>query len=212
MILNENDSKEYLKAFGIDRPQYLILDKDDTRDQDIVFSSLSMDYPLVVKILGDDLAHKSDSGGVIKDVSNPEDLIHSVENMKREFPDTSLLIEEQVSHNAEFILGIKKDPLMGYFIMFGAGGILTELYQDVVFRKIPVAREDIETMLESTNISAFFKGFRGKQYDPNMLIEPMLKMSEHFEKVDRKIIVIDINPAVIKGEGLIALDAKIEII
>lgn len=172
-------------------------------------------YPLVLKIVSKDIIHKSDVGGVIVNIKSEQELEKAVEkistNVKKKAPKAridGLLIQKMVEEGLEIIIGGKTDEQFGQTIAFGLGGIFTEVFEDVSFRIVPIARNDAEDMIREIKGYKILKGYRGKSYDVGALVEILLKTSRLLEE-NQEIRELDINPVIALSKGAVAVDARI---
>ncbi|MEM4160966.1 MAG: acetate--CoA ligase family protein [Thermoplasmata archaeon] len=205
MLETEHEVKQLLERYGIKRPSYWVVDS--SWDSEII-GVLPEEKRFVVKVLDGNIKHKTEAGAVVVDVSG--DRIEPVlRELWQKFGKKPVLIEEYIPHAVEFILGVKKDENFEVVAGFGAGGFLTELYGDIVFRKLPLTREEIVKMVNSTKISAVFKGFRNLNYDYGAVIKAVMGIQELFEEKEDAIDHIEINPLIICDSEPVALDAKI---
>lgn len=175
----------------------------------------SIGYPVVLKIVSEDVLHKSDSGGVKIGINSDEDFRNAYEEMmkkvRRFHPNVKIdrvSIEEMVE-GVELLIGTNTDSQFGKMIALGIGGIFVEVYKDVSFRLIPVRKEDVEDMLSEITGRKLLDGFRGKpKVDKEELISLVLKISKLVEE-NPSIKEMDLNPVVATSEGLKAIDARI---
>lgn len=172
-------------------------------------------YPLVLKIVSNDIIHKSDVGGVIVDIKSEQELEKAVEkilaDVEKKAPKAEidgLLIQKMVEDGLEIIIGGKTDEQFGQTIAFGLGGIFTEVFEDVSFRITPITRKDAEDMIKEIKGYKILKGYRGKRYDVRALVEILLKTSRMLEE-NQEIRELDINPVIALPKGAVAVDARI---
>ncbi len=209
-ILDENEAKNLLEKYGIKRPEHVLLKHEMTENidlQDIV--ERKFDYPLVAKIVGDEVTHKTDLEAIQMGINSYDELVATIEDFRYRFPRKNILIEEHVSHEVEFILGMKKHKTFGEVLMFGGGGIFTELYEDVVFRKPPLEESEIRNMIKSTKIGEITEGYRNLQVEKRPVKDAIQNLSDLVMDKKEDIHGIDINPLVVKADDPIALDASI---
>jgi len=106
------------------------------------------------------------------------------------------------------IIGVTTDNHFGKVIMFGLGGIFTEIFEDVTFRLIPITRKDAFNMLESVKGNILLKGYRGKPpADRERLVDALLKVSKLVED-NAEIKELELNPVVVYENGLLVLDGR----
>ncbi len=207
MILNENEAKALLSKYGIVHPPGLLVTQD--REIEEIISRGRLAFPLVAKTCGNDIAHKTEVGGVVLNIMDGNELLETIKGLRQRFPENSILVEEQLDHEVEFILGIKRDPSFGLVIMFGAGGRLAELYRDVVFRKLPLDPRGAREMIGAPRIGKICGGFRNMDIDEEIFVEAVLGLSRLAMDLRDDLLELDINPAVYRYGMLVALDAKI---
>ena len=174
-------------------------------------------YPLVIKIVSQDILHKTEVGGVMVDIETEEELrtkfkelLDRVKQKKPEARIEGILIQPMAASGVETIIGIKRDPQFGPLIMFGTGGINVEVFKDVSFRICPVRELSTLHMIQEIKGYKLLKGFRGKgPADIDKIAESLQRLSQL--AVDFPCFSeIDVNPFVIyeKGKGACAIDAR----
>lgn len=201
-FLVEHEAKALLSEVGIRVPQGIEVAE---LPQDV-----SLRFPVVLKVSDPGILHKTDVGGVKLGVARA-DLKNEFESMKRKFADSKILIEEMQPAGAEFIVGVVRDPLFGQVIMLGTGGIYTEMYGDVTFRKIPITEQDAEEMLAEIKSKKFCSGFRGIKIDCRKLTGLLLSVSNLVSSGKRGIETMDLNPVIVTGNETTVVDAKISL-
>ncbi len=139
-------------------------------------ASPGFDPPYVLKVCSAEILHKTDQGGVRLGVDRSGLCLLSVSELQAKFPRSDLLVEEQVRFvGSEFIIGAFRDPSFGPALMVGAGGILTELYQDVAFRLVPCSIAEAMRMLRELKVFPVLEGFRGLSMDAGALAESVAR-------------------------------------
>ncbi|EDY35428.1 hypothetical protein ABOONEI_711 [Aciduliprofundum boonei T469] len=199
--MNEYEAKLLLKDYGIKVPEGALIN--DLREID----NLDLNYPVVAKIASEKILHKSDVGGVILNINNKEELKEKVKILMEKFS-SPVLVEEMLSGGLEVIVGVTKDPTFGHAIMFGLGGIFTEVFKDVTFRVIPISRLDAEFMLNEIKGRKILEGYRGVRVSKEAIIELLLKVSKFVEE-NADIEGMDLNPVLARENDCVVLDAKI---
>ncbi|NPD89144.1 MAG: acetate--CoA ligase family protein [Asgard group archaeon] len=172
-------------------------------------------YPVVLKIVSEDVIHKSDSGGVKVGINSEDDLKKAydemIQSVKEHYPAAKIegvSIEEMVN-GVELLIGTNTDSQFGKMIAFGIGGVFVEVYKDVSFRLIPVTKHDIEEMIDEIGGKKLLNGFRGMPaVNKEELTSLILKISKLIEE-NPIIKEIDLNPVVGTEKGLKAIDARI---
>ena len=109
----------------------------------------------------------------------------------------------------EIIIGLVQDPTFGLSIMFGIGGIFTELYKDVTFRVVPIVRNDAEQMIEEIKGKKLLEGFRNIHANKKLVIDLIMKVSKIGKEFMRHIDQMDLNPIFVYGDDYCVVDAKL---
>jgi len=172
-------------------------------------------FPIVLKIVSEDVVHKSDAGGVKIGINSNSELETAYNEMmlsiKEFYPEAQIdgvSIEEMVE-GVELLIGTNTDEQFGKMIAFGVGGIFVEVYKDISFRLIPVYEEDIKEMISEIKGNKILEGFRGMPaVNKEELISLMLRISKLIEE-NPTIKELDLNPVVATEDGLKAIDARI---
>ena len=210
--VNEKSARNILSLFGLPlhRAELAI---NFTEAKKI---AIKIGYPLAVKVVSEQVLHKSDVGGVIIDVKNETELEKAIlkieSNIHKAVPKAKIdgyLIGEMVS-GIQMIVGLKRDVQFGPAIMLGLGGIYTEVFKDVVFRVAPVGAAEAQKMLSELKIYPIIKGARGqKPLDEAALIDLIVKLSE-LSLALPEIKEIDLNPVMVlqRGKGVKIVDVR----
>lgn len=173
-------------------------------------------YPVTMKILSTDIIHKSDLGGVVLNIRNNDQLKEAFNamhnNIRRKRPDARLdgvLIQEYLPKGIELLLGSKRDPSFGPVLAFGAGGIFTEILNDVSLRIPPLSRDEIEAMIKETKVSKILAGARGTEaVNMELLINCLTSLAD-LVLANPAISEIDLNPLIAFEGRVVALDARV---
>jgi len=200
--LAENEVKELLRESGIPTTDFQVVRKFEDIDQK------KLKFPAVLKVCSPNILHKTDVGGVILDVARDE-LEHEFAKMREKFPTEQILVESHQDRRVEVIVGLINDPTFGLTVMFGLGGIYTEVYKDVTFRVVPIKREDAEEMLREIKAAPILEGFRKIKVDRDAIINILIKVSALGEKYMDKLDQMDLNPVFVKEKGAVVVDAKL---
>ena len=199
--LAENEVKMLLRESGIPTTDFQVVDAYD----DIDLKKLR--FPAVMKVCSPTILHKTDLGGVVLDVQK-EAFEEEFTRMRKRFPNESILVESMQDRRVEVIIGLIDDPTFGLTIMFGLGGIYTEVYKDVTFRIVPIKKQDAEEMLSEIKAAPILEGYRKIKVDRGALVDLLLKVSalgvKHMDKLDQ----MDLNPVFVKEKGVVVVDAK----
>lgn len=179
--------------------------------EDAVKISKKIGFPLVLKLVSPDIIHKTDMKALVLGIKNEEELVKSFNSlMKNVKPRTKIqgVLVQKMVDGEEVIVGGKEDVQFGKVLMFGLGGIFTEVFDDVSFKIIPVSQKDVEEMMDEIKGSKILKGYRGRKYDVRSLRNILMKTSRLLQN-NKKIKELDINPVMVSGKGAFAVDARI---
>ena len=199
--LAENEVKELLRASGIPTTDFQVVRRFEEIDQK------KLKFPVVMKVCSPNILHKTDVGGVVLDVTR-ESVAQEFAKMRERFPNETILVEPMQDGRVEIIIGLINDRTFGLTIMFGLGGIYTEVYKDVTFRVVPIKREDADEMLKEIKAAPILEGFRKIKVDREAIVNLLMKVSALGEKYRDRLDQMDLNPVFVKEKGLVVVDAK----
>jgi len=207
-VLTEFESKELLEEIGIVVPdQSLTSSKEET-----ISAAEKIGFPVVLKLMAEDVIHKSDTGAVKLNLKTKEEVEEAYDDLMK-IPaqaekkiSVQNMAEEPIT---ELIIGMTTDPQFGPALMFGIGGILVELLEDVSFRIAPITEYDANEMIKEIKGFPILDGYRGKpKADLEAIVKTLLKISDLVVKHE-EINEMDLNPVFIYEKGLICVDARI---
>ena len=175
------------------------------------FEEIKLKAPLALKILSKDAVHKTEVNGV-KVVMYQEALKPAFDSLMQEAQKHKLQLDgifvQEFVKGVETIAGLKKDSVFGHMILFGLGGIFTEVTADTSTRKCPITSDDAEEMIQELKSSKiFFEGFRGMKIDLEDLKKSLVKISKIPQK-HKNIEELDINPFTLAESGSFAVDVR----
>ena len=204
--LNEYDSKLILAAFGVPVCREVLASSADAA----VAEALKIGFPVVLKASGEKLAHKTEAGGVVLNVKNEEEILSEGRRLLAIPGCESLSVQEMIVGARELVCGLTRDPSFGPAVMFGLGGILTEILKDTIFRIAPLTLYDAKDMMSGIRAHAILKPFRGEEAVDTDLLAKILVAVGAIGLQYESIAEIDINPLKIRRDGKpVAVDALI---
>lgn len=211
-LLSEVETKELLKQAGVS----VIDTRLAASREEAISISQQLGFPVVLKIISLDIIHKSDAGGVKLNLETPEQVGKAYDEIlaaiKQQYPDAKIngvSVQKMARPGVEVIIGVSKDAQFGPALMFGLGGILVEILEDVSFRLIPLTRRDAREMIREIKGYPLLEGYRGQEpVDVSNLEELILKVSSFVEQ-HPEIKELDLNPVFAYGDGAIAVDARV---
>ena len=203
--LSEHESKQLLSSFGIPVTHEVI-----ARDAAEAASLASeIGFPVVLKASGASLSHKTEVGGVALNLGNEQEVRQEGERLLK-IRAEGLLVQEMVKGGREIVCGLMRDPQFGVCVMFGIGGILTEVLEDIVFRIAPLTIADSRDMIAEIRGRKIVEPFRGEAAaDLDVLCRTLVALGE-IGLQHEQVIGVDINPLKIRPNGKpVAVDALV---
>ena len=211
--LDELSGKQLLAQFGVTVPKSVIVQSGEA----VAPRLQGLQGPFVVKVMSQDILHKSDVGGVrvrMKDAAEVEAAIRDM-LARREIAKARLdgfLVEEMAPAGQELVIGALRDPQFGPLVMVGLGGIFVEVLQDVAFRICPIERIDALEMLDELKGRALLDGARGQAaVSREAIVDMLLKIGGEkglLMALGSEIAEADINPLIVSAQGAVAVDAR----
>jgi len=210
--LLETESRELLKEYNVSLPDAILANSPEKA----VEAAGKIGYPVAMKIVSPDIIHKSDAGGIKLDLNSKEEvrgafdeILKNAGNVTTRDKILGTLISPMVPKGQECIIGMIQDRQFGPVIMFGLGGIFVEVLKDVSFRVAPLAREDIDEMVEEIKGYKVLKGIRGERpKDIDAIKDILFKLSE-IAVENPEINEIDLNPVIVHEKGLSIVDSRV---
>jgi acetyl-CoA synthetase (ADP-forming) len=186
-----------------------------TNLDEVIAEVQKIGFPVVLKVSSQDIIHKSDIGGVVTGIRSVHDLKEQYEIMRQKITQkaTDAQIEgyiiEKMESGIELLVGSTLDPMFGPILAFGLGGIYVEVLKDVVFRLIPIEREDATEMLSEIKAAKILDGIRGQPpVNKKALVNLMMKTSNFIDR-HPEIEELDLNPVFATDRDVSVVDARI---
>ncbi len=204
--LSEYDSKRIIQQAGTPVTRERLA---ASRDEAVKMAR-EIGYPVVLKGCADTLTHKTELGMVRVGLGSDKDVEQAYDElMSRNVPVDGILVQEMIKGDREFVIGLTRDPQFGPCVMFGLGGIFTEVLQDVSFRVAPITEGDAEEMIDEIRTKKILGEFRGSPpVDRAVLVQSLVgigNLGVEFEEIAE----IDINPLIVRGGKPVAVDALV---
>jgi len=195
--LSEYDAKRFLLHFGVPISRETVAHSADSA----AIEAKRIGFPVVLKACGANLFHKTELGGIALNLSAAEHVRTEGERLLKIKGCEALLVQEMVIGERELVCGMTRDELFGPCVMFGLGGIFTELIEDVVFRIAPLTLDDAREMITEIRTQKITASFRGQPaIDVDLLSKILVALGQialQYEQVHQ----IDINPLKIRPDG-----------
>jgi acetate---CoA ligase (ADP-forming) subunit beta len=209
--LSEARSKELLGGFGVPfAPERVVSDADDA-----VAAAAALGLPVVVKLGGDGIAHKTERGLVRLGLGSDEQVREAAEALLAaatpEDGPVHLLVAPMLRATRELIAGLHDDPQFGMTVMLGVGGILAEAVADVAFRLVPIERVDADEMLDDLSLQSLLGPFRGEPAVDRAAVADVLLGLSAAARERPDIASADVNPLLVVEGRPVAVDALVEL-
>jgi acetate---CoA ligase (ADP-forming) subunit beta len=205
--LSEYDSKRLLSAYRIP-----VVKESIVKDWDGVKAAAeSVGYPAVLKLCAPEVVHKSEHGLIATHLRDEAELERAFNTLNEKAADIGgdFLVQEMVYGVRELVIGMIRDPQFGPCVMFGLGGIFTEILNDVSFRVAPIDRHDALEMLREIKGCRILDAVRGLEaVDRDVLGESLIALGNIGLENDA-VAEIDVNPMIVQGNRPVAVDALV---
>jgi len=210
--LLEPEAKTICKAYGLPVPEFKIA----TSASEAVKFAQILGFPVVMKIVSPDILHKTEAGGVLLNLHTRkavEDgyskLASNAKAFKRTARIVGILVECMAPTGLEIIVGGLRDDQFGPVVMFGLGGIFTEVLDDVTFGLAPIKRLDVREMIRGIRGYRALAGFRDQLPVDERAIESVIVQTSKIMNENQQIGQIDLNPVIAYSRGCSVVDARI---
>jgi len=205
--LSEYHSKRVLAAYHIPITNEIVVNSVGELDAAID----KIGYPLVLKGCSAAIAHKTEKGLIEIDLRTRQEALSAFNEIrtKMDGPEKSVLVQEMIKGQRELVVGMTRDPQFGPCVMFGLGGIFTEILRDVAFRVAPLTRRDALDLMQDIKGKKILEAVRGMEpVDREMLTDILVAVGQIGLDHD-PIQEIDINPLKIRCGKPVAVDALV---
>ncbi|MBU7013576.1 MAG: acetate--CoA ligase family protein [Theionarchaea archaeon] len=211
--LLESEAKQILRLAGFDVPAFWM----GSTKEECVRAAQRIGFPVVMKIVSEDIIHKTEVGGVRVGISSVDEVREAYTDImtraRKKYPDANvrgIIVCDMVEKGVETILGMSSDPQFGPVVMFGLGGIYVEVLKDVSFRVAPLSRRDAQEMLQEIRATPLLYGVRGGEKKDIASLEEAIYRLGLLAAGIPEIAEMDINPLMVldKQKGCKVVDAR----
>ncbi|MDW3217691.1 MAG: acetate--CoA ligase family protein [Acidimicrobiales bacterium] len=214
ITLSEAESRRVVAGHGVPVSPFVT----GTSTDEVIAAVATDDtvaYPVVAKLCGRAIAHKTERGLVRLRLGDEDALRQACDDLlaaaRPDDGDVEVLVSTMVDGNRELIAGLNDDPQFGLTIMVGVGGILAEAIRDVTFRLVPISEVDAAEMIDDLGTQRLLDEFRGEPaVDRAALIEALVALAAVGEQ-EAGVRSIDLNPLIIVEGKPVAVDALVEL-
>ena len=204
--LDEVASKAALAEFGVTIPEGAVCTASET-----VLKATAIGYPVVLKAISSELAHKSEAGAVAVGLRDADAVQVATDRMAQQFD--RFLVEAMAQPTvAELIVGVSRDQSFGLSLLIGTGGTLVELLDDTVSLLLPVSRDDIGTAIGSLKVAKIINAYRGGVAgDSDAVLDAVEAIAAYAVANNGSLLELDVNPLLVTPDSAIAVDAFIRV-
>jgi len=205
--LSEYESKIVLASYDIPVTREIIIQNDN----DVISAAHEIGYPVVMKGCSPEITHKTEKDLIRTDIRDDKEALDTFNDIMAGMNGShgAILIQEMIKGKRELVIGLIRDPQFGPCVMFGLGGIFTEILKDVSFRLAPLEKRDALEMMDEIKAHKMLDAVRGMEpVDRELLSEMLINVGKIGIENDA-IKEIDINPVIISGSRPVAVDALV---
>jgi acetyl coenzyme A synthetase (ADP forming)-like protein len=212
--LSAPEAKKLCDAYGIPVPKQGLA----TTAAEAAKIASRLGFPVAMKIVSDEILHKTEAGGVIVGVESAADarrafarIVKSAKAYQKNASIQGVQIQQMVAGGQEVMVGAVTDPSFGKLVAFGMGGVLVEVMKDITFRLAPVSNKDALSMLDAIGAAEILRGVRGARAVNRAaladIIQKVSRLVSDFPDIDE----VDLNPIFATDKGAKAVDVRIVI-
>jgi acyl-CoA synthetase (NDP forming) len=208
-LLDELEAYALLDRLGVPHAPSIALDAGNAQTPALPFP-----YPVAVKALSTQIAHKSDVGGVVLNVRDDAALLAAIKQVQKSAKADRVLVQPMMSGLGEVLIGYRVDADAGPLVMLAAGGILAEIHRDRSLRLAPVDLTEAKAMIGEVAALKALAGFRGRPPgDLDALAQALVALSRLAVADGPTVAEAEVNPLIVReqGQGVIAVDALVRL-
>ena len=205
--LSEYEAKQVLATYDIPITKEILIKDKANLEKGIK----KIGFPLVMKGCSADIAHKTEKGLIHVDIRTATEAKKAFREIMAgmEGFDGGVLMQEMIKGRRELVMGLTRDPQFGPCVMFGLGGIFTEILRDVSFRRAPLEIRDAQDMMREIKGHKILDAVRGMEAaDQKRLTEMLINIGRIGLEIP-EVLEIDLNPVIISGSDPVVVDALI---
>lgn len=183
---------------------------------DAVETAKAQGFPVALKISSPDILHKSDVGGVKLNLDSDEavekaydELLAAVQRSSPQAHVNGVLVTRMAPAGLEVIIGMNRDPQFGPVLLFGLGGVMVEIFQDVSLRLLPITRKEALGMIRQIKGYGLISGYRGRPAVDEQALADCLTAVAQMAQTHPSVVEIDLNPVFAYPDGILVADARI---
>ena len=178
-----------------------------------VRAAAELGFPVALKAAAPEIVHKTDVGGVALDLGSPAEVERAYRAMAERLGRAmgGALVQPMVPSGTETIVGVVQDPSFGPLVMFGLGGVATDVLGDRAFRILPLTDVDAAELVRSVRAAPLLFGHRGRPAVDVVALEDVILRVAALADAVPEVAELDLNPVVASEHGAVAIDTKIRV-
>jgi acyl-CoA synthetase (NDP forming) len=203
------DAATLLRLYGIP----LVATMTTRTEDDTVAAAAATGYPVVLKADVPGLVHKTDAGAVVLDLRTEDGVRAAYRRLAAQFGArlAGVLVQPMITDGTEVLIGVRDDQMFGPLVVFGLGGVATEVLADHSARLAPLTETDADMLINSVRSAPLLHGHRGSPAaDLAALRDALMRVSRLADDLP-EITELDLNPVIARPDGIVAVDARIKI-
>jgi acetyltransferase len=208
-LLDYNLTKEIFNLLAIHIPNKIVI----KNPNELNLNLFDEKKKYVLKVDSKNIIHKKDLGGVILNIDKNQlhDKVNEIFNKFQNISDLKLTIEEQVENGFELIIGLKEEKNLGKFLLYGWGGIYTNVIEDFKWFCAPINLDVFREEITNLKITKLLNGFRGTKISQNHLnhLYEIINRVSYLQYIFPEIKEVDLNPIIINDTGVYLVDIKL---
>jgi succinyl-CoA synthetase beta subunit len=207
--LSEHDSKLLIEKYGVTVSEEKLTGTPD----EAAAAAAELGYPVVLKACGPEISHKTERELVEVDLKREDEVREAFDRIKANLgsdPYEGVIVQKMIVGERELAVGLIRDPQFGPCVMFGLGGIFTEILRDTSFRVAPITQEDALQMMDDIRAKDILGPVRGKPPVDRKLLSKALVGLSKIGIEQENVAEIDVNPLIVAPDGApVAVDALV---
>ncbi len=205
--LSEYEAKKLLATYGIPVSREVLVQN----RAELSTALKQVGYPVVLKGCSPEISHKTEKGVIHLDIRSEEEALVAYDDIRSAMGPNGadVLVQEMVKGQRELMAGLTRDPQFGPCVMFGLGGIFTEILKDVSFRLAPLEERDAIDMMEEIKGHKILDAIRGMEQVNRGAVAKILIALGSIGLENERIKEIDVNPLIIRKGEPVAVDALV---
>jgi acyl-CoA synthetase (NDP forming) len=203
------ETQQLLRCYGVPLVETVTAHGADAA----VAAASALGRHVVIKADVPGLVHKSDAGAVELDLRGARDVRSAMHRLEQRFPGrlSGVIVQPMITGGIELIIGVVQEPVFGPVVVFGLGGVATEVLGDHAARLAPLTGADADDLIHSVRATPLLLGYRGQPAaDIGGLRDTLLRVSRLAADLPQ-VAELDLNPLIARPDGITAVDARIRV-